>query len=53
MSSVSITPSGSTDGTKPVSKSIDTRPPCANASERVFSLGVFILVAIGLLCGMF
>jgi hypothetical protein len=60
MSSVRIAPSGSMDriATKHVLKTVqiapqDTRPTCPGASGRVFSLSAFVLVAIGLLCGMF
>jgi hypothetical protein len=60
MSSVRIAPSGSMDiiATKHVLKTVqiapqDTRPTCPNASGRVFSLSASVLVAIGLLCGMF
>ena len=61
MSSVRIAPSGSVEriATKHVLKTVqigpepDTRPTCPGASGRVFSLGTFVLVAIGLLCGMF
>ena len=54
MSSVWIVPSRI--GTTQVSPSVglvDTRPTSPNASGRVFSLGALVLVAIGLLCGMF
>ncbi|CAB4029314.1 Hypothetical predicted protein, partial [Paramuricea clavata] len=54
MSSVRIAPSRI--GTTHVSSSVgfvDTRPTSPNASGRVFSSGVFVIVAIGLLCGMF
>ncbi|CAB4017265.1 Hypothetical predicted protein [Paramuricea clavata] len=61
MPSVQIAPSGSTDriatkhvfNTDNVILPQDTRPTCSSASGRVFSLGAFVPVAIGLLCGMF
>ena len=61
MSSVRIAPSGSVEriATLVVLKTVqvgpkpDTRPTCPGASGRVSSLGTLVLVAIGLLCGMF
>ena len=37
----------------PIRPTVDKRPTCPDSSERVYSLGVFALVAIAILCNVF